>query len=357
MKALALVGVTVVLAHLPSVAAAQSPRQNSPGWEVDVMGGVSRTSAETMTSSGNVVADGPIFTAPGIIVQGVRSVSTWFLSSSSAFVIPGIQPLTDITHQPGISGHSLGTIAGHITDWRTPRFGIEVTLSYGARAPTSFADSTLSSIGQSGTSFQNAFGAIFAASPALYGNAAVTAVTSDTNHAGGQLIATGGAVWAAKPGKTVPYVTAGVGIRARVGDDPTVTLTGNYAFTAPGGVPIAETDKVSLRYHTSNSALFAFGAGLRHWVTSSGGIRLDFRATLGSETTSVHVDATPSSTTGTPGGFVVQQPANGNATIVFSNTPSQRTSLSGPAVVDLATAAASGFRFQWALTAGWFWRF
>ena len=89
-QALALVGVTVVLAHLPSVAAAQSSRQNAPGWQVDVMGGVSRTSAETMTSSGNVVANGPFFTAPGIIVQGVQSVSTWFLSSGSAFTIPGV---------------------------------------------------------------------------------------------------------------------------------------------------------------------------------------------------------------------------------------------------------------------------
>ncbi len=357
MKALACAAVSLVLATLPSVAAAQASRQNSPGWEVDVAGGVSRTSAETMTSSGNVVADGPIFTAPGITVQGVRSVSTWFLSSSSAFVMPGIQPLTGVTQQPGISGHSRGTIAGHITDWRTPTFGIEFALSYGVGAPTSFADSTLSSISQSGTTFQNAFGAIFSASPSVYRNGAVTAAVTDTNHTGGQLIATGSAVWTAKPGRTVPFVSVGVGIRARVGDDPHVTLTGNYAFVTPGGSPIAETDQVSLRYHTSNSAVFAIGAGLRQWVTSHSGIRLDFRATLGSETTSVHVNATPTSVAGTPAGFVVQQPSNLSATVVFSNTAAQQTSLSGPAVVDLATAAASGFRFQWALTAGWFWRF
>ena len=107
MKALALVGVTVVLAHLPSVAAAQSPRELA-GLEGRCHGGRQPDVAETMTSSGNVVADGPSSRRPA---SSCRACIRFDLVTcpSSAFVIPGIQPLTDITHQPGI----LGTLAWH----------------------------------------------------------------------------------------------------------------------------------------------------------------------------------------------------------------------------------------------------
>lgn len=152
-------------------------------------------------------------------------------------------------------------------------------------------------------------------------------------------------------------MTAGGGERWTVGTDESVNVTGRYTFTTPSGAPIDQSDSVTIHYHEGSSAIMAFSGGARIMATAHAGLRVDARVTLGNARDTVSVDATPTSEPGTPAGFVLQPGTKTNPPLVFSNTPSQPTTLSGPAISNLPTAIGTGVRRTWTVTAGWFWTF
>ena len=336
-------------------ASAQNTKQ--PSWEIDVSGGVNGSQGGALTSSGATLADGPSFTTPGSSAQIDRSISSWFISPSSTFLMPSIPSLAQTVHAPGVSGRNRGVIAGHGTYWMNDHVGIEVAGSYGPGAPTELDAATISAINQSRTAFVNAFTTLFSAGSGVYVGSHADATIETANGSGGQILVTAAVVWSPLSGRSRPYAVIGGGERSVLGSDQTVSIRGSYSFTTSGGVPIAQADSVTLTYTGGHSLVSMFGGGLRQYFTAQSGLRVDARAMLGHKSDEVTLDVAPSSQAGTPAGFFVQNPPLSNGTIVFSNTPSQQSTLGGPPSTNLTTAMGAGWRWTWEITIGWFWRF
>jgi hypothetical protein len=349
---------------MPSLAQTAAPSQTTgSSWEIDAGGGLGQSAGGALTSTMAVagLGNGPLFTAPGSVAPLVQSVQTWFLSSGSALLMPAIQPLSvrlngGPVQMPSALGHRQGGIGARVTRWVSPRVGFEVAVSYAAGAPTQLCGTTLSSIEQSRASFATAFSALFAASPASYGAATATAATSSTVKSGGQLLVTGALVVTKGTGRLRPYLTLGAGQRRTIGSMQTVALTGSYQFVTPGGAPIRETDSVAMRYASGHTVVAEVGVGFRQLVTAHSGFRVDARGLVGTFGDQLSIDISPSSRMGSPPGFFVQNPPTSNGTIVFSNTPTQQTSLSGSPVTNLTTATGTGVHWTWLATVSWFWR-
>jgi hypothetical protein len=348
----------------PSLAQTAAPSQaTGSSWEIDAGGGAAQSAGGALTSTLAVarLGNGPLFTAPGSLAPLDQSVQTWFLSSGSAFLMPAIQPLSERLNggpvqMPSASGHVQRSIGARVTRWISPRVGFEFAFSYAAGAPTQLSGTTLSSIEQSRASFATAFSALFAASPTSYGAATATAATSSTVNSGGQLLVTGALVVTKGTGRMRPYLTIGAGQRRTMDSTQTVTLTGSYQFVTSGGAPISETDSVAMRYVSGHAVVTEVGVGLRQLVTTHSGFRVDARGVIGAFGDQLSIDISPSSRTGSPPGFIVQNPPTSNGTIVFSNTPTQQTSLSGSPVTNLTTATGTGLHWTWLATVSWFWR-
>jgi hypothetical protein len=337
--------------------AVQANRNPLPRWELDAGVGVGESAGGALTSTLSSVGDGTSFTTPGSFAQLDRSVSSWFLSPSGTFLMPGIQSLAPTVQSPGASGRLRGLASAHGTLWVTRRVGFEASASYGVGAPAQLDNPTLAAIERSRASFQASFGALFGGSPGTYGAPSATAVTQSSTTSGGVLVLVGGVNLSKGTGRTRPFVTIGGGERTPIGAVQSVTLTGHYSFVSPSGVPIQQTDAVTMHYGQGHAVVFDVGGGVRRFVTARSGLRVEAIGFVGHASDHLSVDVLPSAPAGTPAGFVVQNPPLSNGTIVFSNTPSQRSTLSGPPVTNLVTATGSSWRWVWQVTASWFWRF
>jgi len=346
-----------LLLHV-SAGAASAQTTKASSWEFDVGGGVNGSQGGTLTTTQPVlVTDGSSFATPGSFATLDRSISSWFISEGGTFLMPNIPSLMQTVQTVGASGRTRGVVGGHATYWLTDKVGIEMAASFSFGAPTEIDAATLSTIDQSRAAFANAFTSLFAAAPGVYVLPHADAALETATASGGQLLVTGALVLSPLSGRTQPYVLAGGGERSVVGADETASLRGSYNFTTSSGVPIAQSDTVTLTYSGGHGLVALFGGGLRQYLTARSGLRVDVRAILGHKTDEVTLSVTPSSQTGMPSGFLVQNPPLSNGTIVFSNTPSQQSTLSGPTVSNLETAEGTGWRWTWETTVGWFWRF
>jgi hypothetical protein len=241
-----------------------------------------------------------------------------------------------------------------VTRWGGPHIGLDFVASGVAGPPQRLGGADIE---QSRASFVSAFGALFAASPQLYGSPNVTATTTTQTSAGGEFDSTVALILTKASGRIRPYVTGGAGERWTLGTAESVNVTGRYTFTTPSGAPIDERDSVTILYHQGPSPIMAFSGGARIVATAHAGLRVDARITVGKDRDAVSIDVTPASEPGTPAGFVLQPSTRTNPPLVFSNTPSQPTTLSGPPFANLPTATGTGVRRTWTVTAGWFWTF
>ena len=168
-------------------------------------------------------------------------------------------------------------------------------------------------------------------------------------------------------GNIIPYATVGAGLISTTGKMPSVTLTGNYQFLAPGGAPFKETDNVTVRdARDDRTVAGTLSGGVRYHVSPRWGIRLEARVFLSKNTASTVLDATPNVALGLlPVGRAI---LNADPTIQFSNNSSDPVSalgvtavaastLSGPALTGLRTFSGSGVSSHTNITAGMFWRF
>lgn len=335
----------------PQTAFAQSG--DNSRWQIDFTGGASGGS---LSSTNAPVGDGPSFKAPGSFAQLDRSVTSWFLSPSSLFLMPTIQSLAKIVASPGSDGRTSSALAVRVTRRISKQVGLEIGISYASGSPSTLSGATLAAVEQSSATFTAAFSSLFASTPAAYLNPQVDASALVSKASGGEFQVTAALAWTPTTGRFQPYLILGGGERTTIGANESVNLRGTYSF-ASNRIPIAETDSVLMTYAVGHSLGPVLGGGIRQFFTQRTGLTVDARASLGHQSDQLRLTVTPSSQTGAPSGFVVQNPPQSNGTIVFSNTSSQQGTLSGPPIVGLTTAAGTGWRWDWTVTTGWFWRF
>ena len=104
----------------------------------------------------------------------------------------------------------------------------------------------------------------------------MTATSSFADGSGRQVIVTGALhVPVGHLFHLAPYLTLGAGVLTRTGSLPSVTLIGHYQALAASGVPIAETDHVTLRYSQGASPVALVGGGFRHALSARWGLDVD----------------------------------------------------------------------------------
>jgi hypothetical protein len=156
-----------------------------------------------------------------------------------------------------------------------------------------------------------------------------------------------------------PYVAIGGGLVHKLGNLPSVSMTGNYRFTIQGGggtVPINETDTLRLHYEQGTALVGLVGAGVRRTLSDRYGVSLDARLLLGQQTLTMRLDSTPTVTAGTPEGFIESFTTPG---IQFSNSRNtgRESTLSGAPLAGFKAFSTNGLQTRYIVSAGVFLRF
>jgi len=187
-------------------------------------------------------------------------------------------------------------------------------------------------------------------------NGSVATTRSMSGGASREIATTGALLWRFHPdGRWSPYATFGGGLLTSTGDLPSLTIQDSYHFLILDSVPIAETDRVVLRYDRAAAPIAVIGGGLRHAISDHWGVSVDARVLIGGHSPRLLLDASPSVTTGTPAGFVESFT---NPAIQFSNNSStgRQSTLSG-APIQGFEAVSAGRETRFILTVGAFKRF
>jgi hypothetical protein len=353
-------------------------------WEIEVHGGGAFGNSPS-GGTGSLPPAGPSF----LTTFGTpsRRVSSWYFGDgaallnavnaafSSSIVSGRITPLDAVLEQQGATwgnGGSLGVRVGYAL---TPRFTAEFTLD-APLAQLRTTDALRAGVEASRASFITAWndqtGFVRSGSGVVFTNPVVTSVAAIDDRRGRQIFTTGALnINFPFSSRIVPYATVGAGVVSNTGGAPSVTLTGNYRFTAwnygapltiVGNTftiptfPVNETDNVSIRLVPSSKHSFAgvFGGGVRIMGSSRWGIRTDVRAYVSRDTVDVLVDANPQVAIGTPAGYVSPLIT---PRLQLSTSPAQPTSLSGAPISGFRTFSSSGTPIQVAVSFGYFVRF
>jgi hypothetical protein len=265
----------------------------------------------------------------------------------------------------GLTGLRLGRRLGR-------RLTAEVDVEYGGHAPA-FSSEARAGIEDGRASFDSAWSKALSSLP----GSRVTSQATVVAGSGHQLVATGvinvnldtgdAPKWSRRAPRRrfVSYLTLGAGIVSTGGDEASATLVGRYRFQSPSGesgVSFEETDTVAVRsFRTFGTCVVGvFGLGWKQDLSTRSGLRLDARAYVGRNPTTIVVDAHPSVTTGSPAAALVVDSSTG--AIQFVNDSSgiyagQKSSLSGPALSGFETFKGTGTLWQINLTLGVFLRF
>jgi hypothetical protein len=144
-------------------------------------------------------------------------------------------------------------------------------------------------------------------------------------------------------------------MRMDQGTKPSVHLVADYHLTGAGGEPYHSTDTVTLRHESRPTGLLALGGGLKHDFSARSGLRVEGRFTVAVNRMNSVLDATPSSSTGTPAGVSVLNATNPG--LQFSSVSGISSNLSGPPIAGFVAFTGSGPRMQATLSVGYFRRF
>jgi len=316
----------------PAPVAAQAPR-----WEIEGYGGVLAGQAASAGRLTTPAAGAPLVTSTPTFPA--RATSSW-LFGDGADLLNGV--LAEFSRSGRIA--SLDATFAPLPAARVPGFGarlrrrlnprvsFEVGIDVPAGAPVD-TGRIAAAIDAARASFAPAFADLFASGPFSRVTAAAqvvmdegryreTAVTAAFNRDAGRLAA------------LTPYFTVGAGVIASRGTLPSALITGHYAASILGEVPIDETDRVALRFSRSVTFAAVLGGGLHRDLSARWGVRIDARVLVGPDPTRVRLDATPTFVRGTPAGFIESFT---NPAIQFSNDPAtgRRSSLSGAPLHDV----------------------
>jgi hypothetical protein len=344
-----------------SVSATAQPRNQK--WEIEVHAGAAR---EKQTDSGTAIGDfprgNPIPTGAGTFTS--RAVSSWYFGDGSVLlnqvngtflVAARITPLDVALRQPiarRTNGGAFGVrVARHLTD----RFAAEFNVDY-SRSSLQLTDEAAAAIETTRSTFITAWLALLGTGATTNRN--VTSVAEIERGSGHQLI-TSGAIrirlgdWS----RFAPYVTGGAGGVFNRGVNPSATLTGSYSFLFGATIPLSETDTLTVRTASEDTALIGvLGGGFTFDVSDRHGIRADLRLQLGGSPVNTVIDATPAVVmTGAP--FAISTGLNPSVQFANTTTLNRPSSLSGPRIAGQETFSGSGTNRQMTFAVGYFVRF
>jgi hypothetical protein len=329
-------------------------------WRIDIVAGLSRFE---LPSDGTASLPGPGPTLQtSSPINPSRKVPTWFLGDGASLlngvnqdfgVVSRITPLDAALGRMGIGGSNAPQVGVRLGRRLGDRWTLELSAEFLAGAAD--IDPALREAAEATVaSFTPAFQALLSTGP--FNGAEVSSTLSQSNATSRELAFTGALQFRVLSGATQPYLTLGGGLISRVGDLPSLTLTGRYKFSVTPGlltvvVPFEETDALTLRFDQGTSLVGLAGAGLRHRISDRLGIVIDGRAYLGRNTMNLRLDSAAKITTGAPAGFIESftTPA-----IQFSNATStgRESSLSGTPLNGFKAFTTTGAQVRWSMTAG-----
>lgn len=356
---LAHAGLLIVLATVAVPAFAQDDKPTSK-WRLDIVGGLSRFELPSEGTASLPAAGAPLQTSSP--VNPSRKVPTWFLGDGASLlngvnqefgVVSRITPLDAALGRMGIGGSNAPQVGVRLGRHLSSRWALELGVEFLAGAAD--IDPALREAAQTTVaSFTPAFQALLTTGP--FNGAEVSSSLSESNATSRELAFTGAFQFTLLSGATQPYLTVGGGLISRVGNLPSLTLTGRYKFSVTPGlltvvVPFEETDRLTLRFDQGTSLVGLAGAGIRHRISDRFSMVIDGRAYLGRNTMNLRLDSAASVTPGAPAGFIESftTPA-----VQFSNAAStgRESSLSGTPLNGFKAFTTSGAQVRWSVTAG-----
>ncbi|MEO6222655.1 MAG: hypothetical protein ABIP90_05350 [Vicinamibacterales bacterium] len=307
---------------------------------------------------------GPPLTTSGPLNQS-RRVSTWFVGDG-ALLLNGVNAEFGVANRIAPLDPALAALG--LTGANAPAIGVRVRRVVNSNLTAEFSAEMMpgsrklsaqlvEAAEAARASFVTAFTGLLNTGPFI--NSAVTATTALSNRSSRDLATTVAAQWTFHAGSMEPYVSIGGGLVHKVGDLPSVTLTGNYRFSVQGvqtTVPINETDILRLRYDQGSALVGLVGAGVRRNISDRYGFSLDARLLLGQQTLTMRLDSTPTVAAGAPEGFIesFSTPA-----IQFSNSRNtgRESTLSGEPLNSFKAFSTQGLQTRYIVSAGVFFRF
>lgn len=355
-----LVSTAALLAVLTAApAAAQSPA-SARRWQVEGFAGLSLFDLPSDGTSALPPA-GPPLTTTGPVNQS-RRVSTWFLGDGSLLlnnvnaefgVASRIAPLDSALATLGLSGANAAAFGIRVRRTLTEHLTLEFSADMmpGSRE---LSPQLIDAAEAARASFESAFTGLLATGP--FTATSVSATSAFSNRSSKDLATTVAVQWTFDMESVEPYVAVGGGLVHKIGNLPSVTLTGTYRFNILGTVPIHETDTLRLRYDQGTALVGLVGAGVRRTLGDRLGFTVDARLLLGQQTLTLRLDSTPTVAAGTPAGFIESftTPA-----IQFSNSAGtgRESSLSGEPLQGFKAFSTDGLQTRYIFSAGLFVRF
>jgi hypothetical protein len=358
--------VTTALLVVGCVANAVNASGQTPDagkWRVSLVGGLS---VFDLPDSGDraLPPPGPPLTTSSP-TNPSRQVPTWFLNDGASLlngtnrefgVAARLVPLDNALSRLGLTGENAPVAGLRLERTVTTRWSIEAGVEL--HSGSFDLDSQLiEAANATATSFEAAFTGLLTTGP--FTNATVSASAVTSGRSSREIAATGAVRFVVKRGAVAPYLVGGGGIISRIGSLPTVTLTGDYAFTFvtnQGSAAFEESDTLVLRFDQGTRLIGIAGAGVSARLSERLDLMIDGRAYIGAPRLALVLDSDPVVTTLTPGRFIESftTPA-----VQFSNNPStgRNSTLSGAPLEGFRVFSASGVQIRYVVTAGVAFRF
>jgi len=354
-----------VLALMIGVAMA-TPADAGQGWEIEVHGGALISSNPTAGSTALPPPNPPVPFIPPNPAFIQEPVPSWFFGDGATILsraVPArlgaaIVPLDSVLKSRFVERGSGGSLGLRIDRSLSPRLTAEASIDW-ANGQLALLARSNETIKASEASFLTTWNALLSIFPGL--DEVVRSDADVTGKSGSQVLTTGTLLINIESRHNfTPYVALGAGyIASNAG--PLLTLTGNYHFAFPVGLPttgllqIDQTDTVIVQSTAKNTVTWVVGGGLKYAVSNRWGVRVDVRDHINRDVIQTTVSAAPSSAS-TVGASALTLGFGSGETLVFSTNPDFRSTLSST-VTDFRTFKGTGIVNQVNASAGIFWRF
>lgn len=345
----------------PITASAQTPERR---WQAEVVGGLSFFDLPT-SGDAALPSPGPSLTTSSP-TNPSRRVPTWFLGDGASLVnganaefdiASRLAPLDDALGSLGLSGANAPVMGLRVRRTLNSRWSLDVSTELWTGS-TEISPALLDAVDVASASFETAFAGLLSTGPFV--STTVSSAVSIDDRTSRELAVIASVRYHVLTGALAPYITVGGGVITRMGELPSITLTGDYAFRVQvNQAPVtayAESDSLTLRFDQAAGPVGMAGAGFRRDITGRVGLSLDGRVYLSKDTLSLRLDSRPSVTTATPAGFIESFTA---PSVQFSNNSStgRASSLSGTPLNGFKAFTTSGLQTRYAVTAGIFVKF
>lgn len=346
---------------IPTAVSAQPQERR---WQMEVIGGLSFFELPT-SGDAALPPQGPSLPTSGP-TNPSRRIPTWFLGDGASLlnganaefgVASRLVPLDQALIRLGLSGTNAPVIGLRIRRALTSRWSLDLSTELWTGS-TDISPELLDAVELSRSSFETAFTGLFSTGPFVSTTAQATATLNDPTSR--ELAVIGSVRYHLLTGTLAPYVTIGGGVITRMGNLPSVTLKGDYAFrvqtSQTPAASFSESDVLTMRFEQAAGPVGMVGAGFRNDLSSRVGFSLDGRVYLSQDTLSLRLDSRPTVTTGTPAAFIESFTA---PAVQFSNNNStgRDSSLSGTPLNGFKAFTSSGLQTRYSVTAGVFLRF